>query len=238
MKVVPDSYLAKTEAQQPEQVHPAQINFSNHGNNSVLKGASDTLDFAWNKLGAIRELRNQPNPEFTPAKHDRTVREAVDVFDREWGSRWDAAKAALKTELSRVEGQLERTANLRSNDKHFNSIVGTFQAMNPAERQEALGELIEQQDGPTLAALLEAPALVSGIKADQREAIKVQLFSRADPANYALRGQLDKALDKFEAASLAAIRYRQALREGTDRFDKRVAEAAERAAKATTGFAA
>ncbi len=43
---------------------------------------------------------------------------------------------------------------------------------------------------------------------------------------------------KVEKASIATIYYSIELRKGTDRFDERVKEAAERAAKANIGFAA
>lgn len=225
-------------SQAPEQLHPAQINHADFGDNSALKRASDCLKFAWEGLASIDNVRANPDPEDKPATHARKVRQNIDGFDHVRAERWDGAKAGVIAEQRRIEGELEREANLKPIPHHFDAITSTFHNMKPNERVNALNELIEQGDGPALATLLEAPAFLTGLTAEQRDGIRLRLFGKVNPQGLALRNQLAKALTKMEAGSLAAINASMALRNGTDRFDKRAKEAEELANKARTGFSA
>lgn len=223
-------------SQAPEWLNAGQIDYANFGEDPALKEASEALAYGGDTLAQIDNLRANPHPEHPAARHARVVREAVDAFDNSWATRADGARASLKGRLRTVEADLEKAANLKSNPAHFNAIVGTFGGMNPGERAEALSEIVEAGDGPTLAALLEAPALVSGLKAEQRANLKLQLFLKVNPSGVALRDQLTKALEKLERASIASIRARAALRDGTDRFTARAKEAEALANKARAGF--
>ncbi|HEY0013180.1 MAG TPA: hypothetical protein VGB79_10055 [Allosphingosinicella sp.] len=224
--------------QPPEQLHPAQINFAKFGDHPVLKQASDALGMAWEGIGSIDKLRANPHPEDRPATHARKVRQAVTEFGNAWAQRADGAKAALKAEHRRVEAELETAANLKANERHFGAIVGTFQGLNPGAKAQALDQLIEQGDGPTLATLIDAPLFVTGLTAEQRDAIKMRLLTKVNPAGVALRDQLAKALAKMEAASMASIDAQMKLNTGTDRFDRKSREVEELATRARSGFSA
>lgn len=230
--------MSRVFTQPPEQLHPAQISHAEFGDNPALKRASDCLGFAWEGLASINTLRASPHPEDKPATHARKVRQSLDGFDHAWAGRWDGAKAALKDEQRRVETELERAANLKPVAHHFDAITSTFHNMKGGQRSKALDELVEQGDGPTLATLIEAPLFVTGLTPEQRDGIKLRLYRTVDPAGLALRDQVAKALEKMEAASLACIRARAGLRDGTDRFDKLAKAAEDVASKARTGFAA
>lgn len=225
-------------SQAPEQTHPANINYADFDNNPALKKASDCLKFAFDGLASIDNVRANPDPEDKPATHARKVRQNIGGFDHARAERWDSAKAGVIAEHKRVEGELEREANLKPIPHHFDAITSTFHNMKPNERVSALNELIETGDGPALATLLEAPAFLTGLTAEQRDGIRSRLFAKVNPQRLALRNQLAKALTKMEAGSIAAINASTALRDGTDRFDKRAKEAEELANKARTGFAA
>lgn len=221
----------------PEQLHPAQINFADFADNPALKRASETLGYAWEGLAAIDQLRANPHPEDKPATHARKVRQSIDGFDHAWAGRWDGAKADLQAEQRRLEAELERAANLKPVQHHFDAITSTFHNMRAEQRAKALDELVEQADGPALATLIEAPLIVTGLTAEQRDGIKLRLFAKVNPEGLALRNQITKSLAKMEAASLACINARTRLREGTDRFDRKAKEAEDLATKARSGFA-
>lgn len=225
-------------SQAPEWLNAGQIDYASFGEDPALKEASEALAYGGDMLAQIDNLRANPHPEHPAARHARVVREAVDALDNSWATRADGARAALKGRLRAVEADLAKAANLNPVDKFTNAILGTFAGLQPGERGKALSDLIDQQDGPTLAALLAAPSLVTNITPDQRENLKLQLFLKANPSGVALRDQLTKALEKMERASIASIRARAALRDGTDRFTAKTKAAEALANKARTGFGA
>lgn len=218
----------------PEQVHPGQI--ANSLDNPVLKRAAEMLQYTWDGLASLNEHRANPLPEDNPARHARKVADSLSNFEHNRASRWDGVKGELKAEHRRIESELAASANLKPNPAHFNAIVGTFSGMNPGERAKALDQLVEQQDGPTLATLLEAPGLVSGLTAEQRENLKLRLFLKVNPNAVKLRDEMAAALAKYEAGSIATLNACHALRQGLDRFSAKTKAAEEIANKARTGF--
>jgi hypothetical protein len=223
----------------PEQLHAGQFGFAGDwGENSVLKAASETAGSMWERLNALHDLRVNRNPEDEPAVHARKLSRLIEEGSRQWASEWDRVKADLKRERSRVEGELDRAANLKVNPDYRNAIVGVFSGMKPEERMAAIQQAIAEGDGGTIATLLEAPALVTGLTGEQRAAIKVQVYQRANPTAHALLNQLDKAIVRAEAASVAAIDATMKLAGGTDRFNKKVEQAKALEQKVRSGFTA
>jgi hypothetical protein len=225
--------------QAPEQLHGGQFGFAGEwGENAVLKKASQTSGSMWERLNALHNLRIDKNPEDEPAVHARKLNKLTEETSREWASQWDGVKADLKRERSRVEGELQRAANLKVNPDYRNAIVGVFSGMKTEERMAAIQQAIAEGDGGTIATLLEAPSIVTSLTAEQRAAIKAQMYERANSANHALLKQLDKALVRAEAASIAAIDATMKLASGTDRFDKKVEQAKALEQKVRSGFPA
>ena len=226
-------------SQPHESLHPGQIPpHTEHGDDPALKEASEALAYGGNMTAQIDNLRATPNPEHSPARHARVVREAIDGFDHAWAVKWDGAKASLKARLRNVEADLEKAANLKPDGDYRNAILGKFDNMTQADKAKWLGKLIETQNGPVLATLLKAPELVTEIGEQQRESLKLELMLKVNPAGVALRDALSVALAKMEKASIASIHARAALRDGTDRFTAKTKAAEDLANKARTGFGA
>ncbi len=114
----------------------------------------------------------------------------------------DSARANVKSELSTVEANLIKVANLKAVDRHFDSITSTFFNLDAGGKATALDQLIEQSDGPTIATLLDAPNFVTGLSQEQKNSVKDQLIAKVDPNGLALRDQLKVALVKLDAASV------------------------------------
>ena len=236
---LPETAAMRPAFQAPhEALHPGQINYQDFDNNPALKNASDAFGYTWEGQAAINELRTKPDPEHTPARHARVVTEAINSFSHNAALKLQNAKDVLKAELAKVEKDLEIAANLKPVSHHFDAITSTFHNMNAGQRAAALDQLINDADGPSLAALIEAPLFVTGLRAEQRDSIKIRLYAKINPVGLALTGQLTKALAKYEDASIANIRGQGLLRDGTDRFAHKSNEARAIAAKANVGFTA
>jgi hypothetical protein len=206
--------------QAPEAIHPGQIGFEGAwGENSALKRAHNVLASASNKVTAIEEMRL--NRVSDMVEHCEKVKRAVDTFGREWADQFQPAKDELKRERSRVEDSLKAKAGLKVNPDYRSAIVGVFSGLSAAAKAAEIDRALAEGDGPTLAVLLEAPPLVTGLSKEQREAIAVRAYSNADPASYALLQQLEKSIARAERASLAAMDTIIKLNTGTNRFDKK-----------------
>jgi hypothetical protein len=226
--------------QPAEAVHGAWYKFAGQwGENSALKRASDHANSARDKLAAINDFRANRNPETAIEVHARKVARLVDEFGREWAGQWDTVKSGLKSEASRVTGELDRAANLKADPALLNATLGTFQSMKPEQRVAAIDELLtDPSGGPVLAILVEKPGVLTGLSAEQRELIKERAYAKADPNGHALLKSLKSALQRAEATSLACIADQQKLRDGTNRYDAKVERAQALEAKVTAGFSA
>jgi hypothetical protein len=212
--------------QPPEQLHGGQFSFAGPwGESSALKRASEVSGSMHKRLVDLHTLRVEPNPEDEPARAARKLKRLIEETSRYWAGQWDDVKANLKRERGHVEIQLTNAAGLKVNPDYRNAIVGVFSGLKSEERMKAIQQAVAEGDGGTVATLLEAPSLVTGLNNDQRNAIRGQVYERTNPAQHALLKQLDKALNRAEAASLAAISATQKLLSGTDRFDRKVERA-------------
>ncbi len=224
--IVPETAAMKPAFHAPnEALHPGQINYQDFSNNAALKAASDGLGYLFEGQRSLNELRMNANPEHSPARHARVVAEAVNSFGENAAGVLESAKAVLKSEQRRLDSELEAAANLKPVAHHFAAIVGTFSNMKASQRARALDDLIDQQDGPTLAALVETSIVLTGLTPEQRASIKLRLYAKANSVGLALSHQLTKALAKCEAASIANINGQMQLREGTDRFNEKTRHA-------------
>lgn len=234
--------LPETAAMKPafqavhEAMHPSQINYQDFDNNQALKAASDANGYLWKGQAALNELRQQPNPEHSPAQHCRVVREALNNFSDNGAAKLQRAKDGLKAELNGVEADLEKAANLKPDCDLKSAVIGTFQGMRPEQRSAALDTLINEGDGPTLAILINTSTVLTGLSVEQRNSIKLRLFAKVNPTGLALSQQLTKALAMAEKASIANIMGQEMLRAGTDRYANKVREAQAVASK--VGFSA
>ena len=223
--------LARTFAQPAEAFHPEQINYADFDNSPALKRASDTLGYAWDKLAAIDELRPNRSPLDTPASHGRKVASAVDSFSHEWGTRWDAARAGVMAELKTVDAQLDEAAGLKPNARFESAICGTFHMMTPAERAKAIADMIADGDTATLATLIDAPSVTTGLTAEVRGSIRERILRAKAPRLLAKREALTKAETKLQNAANRALPIVAGLRAGTDRHEARIKSAEAVAAK-------
>lgn len=204
-----------------EALNPHQFGFAGDwGENPTLKRANQVAENSFGKINSIEEMRLNRVEDMVI--HCRKVKRNVDSWSREWCDNWQSVKTDLKRERQRVEEGLATKAGLKVNPDYRSAIVGVFSGLKPDERMAAIDAAIAEGDGPTLAVLLEAPPLVTGLTADLKASIKTRAYSKADPASYGLLQQLDKSLVRAERASLAAIDTMQRLLAGTNRFDKKL----------------
>lgn len=186
------------------------------GDNAAIKLMADTVGGAWEVGNTINELRANPNPEHRAATHDRVVREKVESERSKFIGKFERAKAGLVAELKRVEGDLQTKSGLKANPVHFDAITAAFHGMKPAQRVETINELIEQGDHASLATLIEAPLFLTGLNAEQRDAIKQKVYLKVDPKGVELRDYLNVCIERADNAANASVIMFGQLQAGTE----------------------
>jgi hypothetical protein len=163
--------------------------------------------------------------------HGRKVASAVANFVQEWDTRWDGARAGIASALKATEAQLDEAAGLKPNSRFESAICGTFQMMTPSERAKAVSDLIDAGETETLATLIDAPSVVTGLAPDIHGSIRERVLRVKALRQLALRGELVKAESKLQNAANRLLPIVAALRSGTDRHEARIKSAEAVAAK-------
>lgn len=73
------------------------------------------------------------------------------------------AEDDLASELKAVEAELMREANLKADRRYEGALLAKYVGMKPCDQAAMFGELITVSDGPSLAALLDAPAVLKAV---------------------------------------------------------------------------
>lgn len=213
----------------PEDLHPGNV----EGDSPALKGANGTLQQIWDGAAALNEQRANPDPEHRAATHDRIMREANDAFERNSIAKLDSAFAALKAELADEEADLADKAGLKPDTTWRFAVVGTIHDMrNAGDQAAAINGMIEQGDHASLAALIDAPLVATGLTAEVRDSIKPRVFLKVDAQAVSRIEQLKLAVERFDKAMNAAPGMFAKLRAGTEPGAYR-----ERAKQAALGHA-
>lgn len=197
-------------------IHAGQVEVDKHPENAALKAMAEALGYGRSEAESINAFRANPHEDHMPAQHDRAIRERCDTFERKFAEKFDNAKAGLERELTNVEAGLVTKAGLTPNAAHFDAITAAFHQMKPGQRAETVADLIAQGDHASLATLIEAPLFLTGLKAEERDAIKERVFHKLDPMAVALRDHLKVVLGRAGQATEAAHNMFHQLRAGTE----------------------
>jgi len=175
--------------QTPEQLSPFQI----AGDSSAAKYTQKVFAELSDKLARYNAMyvRRDPKLKEELSQHN------FEVFDN--------ARADTKSEINRHEDKLKTASNFKADPAMATAIVGIFYNMKPEERGIAVGKLIEESDGPTLAALASLSSVLTKLGDEVKSTIADRLYARVDPQTYADWKTAKSNLDKIEKASMAML---------------------------------
>lgn len=203
------------------------IKFGRNVLNSVTKAINDLDDF-----------RATRSPADTPATHAKKVIEAVDNAQKKLVPSYTNAKVALKNDVLELDIELDDLAGLKANPRFEAAIVARFQRMDPADHIEAIDGMIAAGDTASLATLIEAPFIVTGLDPALRDTIRDRVLRKVAPEKLALRAAALTAFEKLEKSFYRSLPDFNALKADCDRYDAQIAAAEAVANKARSGFAA
>lgn len=180
--------------QTPEQLHPG-----------FIVGDSNAADQTRKAFTAVSSALASLNTKWVKASPD-FERSLEAGFRQNIIPALDQAKAVLKGEAAELEKTLSAKCNFKIDPAMRPLVVGTFQSLSPNERVAAIGQLIAEQDGGTLAILFELSPVLTKLTDEVRATIKPRLFSKADAETYKRLQNAQANLAKVEAGSLASLR--------------------------------
>lgn len=173
-----------------EDFHPAFIK----GETPAAKLMRDLLGTTCNAFGRLNAKRYHQSDNYEAEARDG-LSSIADALGK--------AKTIADAEAKSFEDRLIDKANFKPNAANEGYIVGTFQALRPEQRAEAIGKLIEQGDGPSLATLHKVSDVFTGLSPEVRATIKTRLYSHVDPAGYAALRQAEANRDRITKADVA-----------------------------------
>jgi len=179
-------------------------------------------------------------PNETPEAHEqriyknaeklRKAREAVNAdFD-----------ATVGREVSALQAQLDARVNLKPNE-FAQEIRATFRNMKSGQQIDFLNELVAENDGPSLAAIIKAPKSLTGLPKDMASNYVEIAYSKHAPEAWdemrSLMGIVATRLDILRTADDAVAEYADPVRLAEIAKKEETARQAQERFDASTGSA-
>jgi hypothetical protein len=126
---------------------------------------------------ALDNARASRTPLDTPEAHALKVGKMSKAFDRSITGTIDRASAAFRAGLQDAQRRIDQKINLTP-DAFAQEIRAAFRNMDGKAKANLINQLVEENRGPELAAIVKAPAILTGISEEQRAVYEKMIISR------------------------------------------------------------
>jgi hypothetical protein len=177
-----------------------------------------------NSVKALGQLYETPDPTVTRAAHDKRVQSAATKLSDQRRSSFQRIQDILQQGMRDIDARIDAKVNLKPNE-FAAEIRAMFRNLKPGEQATLLSKLAIGNKGPEIAAIICAPAVLTGISDELQMRYQDQIISihaRAEfeekkalmdafqPALVATDVAKDTAADFSDPARLAAIEHGEA----------------------------
>ena len=152
------------------------------------------------------------NPKETNEAHMAKIASAAKRLGTESTKNLNLINDIYIEGLNSLDSAIKQEANLLPN-KFAVEIRQMFGGMNNKQKMEVLNNALESKDSATMAAILEAPDMISGLNQDTRDRYKVAMEKMLAPELYQQRVELN---DSYELSLAADRSIQNAIRDGFD----------------------
>lgn len=170
----------------------------------LIRGEGEANERTKNSLDAVSRKLTELN--LNRVKLDPNHANVVASGFAEINSAIGESRNLLTGEAKRLSDALSEKASFKPDPAMKAIVVGTFQSMRPEQRGAAVGKLIEEGDGPTLAILASVSGVYTGLGDEVKNTIADRVFRKTDAK---LFGQLEDVranLVRLTVASQASAR--------------------------------
>ena len=157
---------------------------------------------------ALENIVEKRDPALPLEAHTLKVAKASEKLKRNLEKQAQALEDFRYTAANDLNTQISQQANLIPNPHFRDAILNRFVSMKSTDQVKFLNELLAEQDGPSLAAILEAPKAATGLSKDHANRLWDSYTKAAAPEPSAAMSeywQIESATDAaFKAAKRAA----------------------------------
>lgn len=139
----------------------------------------------------ITAQRDTQDPSVPQLQHLRQVETNVNGLTKKAARETDNARAGIKQRKQELHSEFER--NMKFDEKDASEIRGMLRSMNDKERQEFMGNAINNGDGNVMGAVFKSHPSLSGLTQDQRDAQYRRALNAHAPQQAKLIQTLDRA---------------------------------------------
>lgn len=158
----------------------------------------------------LQEAFERRDPEQTEDGHFMAIKRLGEQTLLRASTASDAARERAEITLRDIRDKLTRELGI-SETHRAGEIRSMLRSLPDSERMAIIQAAIADRDGQTIAAIVEAPAYLSGMKPDQAKAIRTQ-YERAHGGDLPARAEaLAKAIEINRKTAMQALQFQSAL---------------------------
>lgn len=156
-----------------------------------------------NAIEGITQMNETRNSLETPAAHAVKIAKAASKLAAEAGKIKETAYQEYMQYSVSLTTAIHERAGVQEN-KYASEIRAAYRALPFDERMPFIQKMIEQVDGASFAAIMQAPALLTGIDPEMNRQLTEAFYLKAAPDLYQEKQDLNEAMDCV-AASLKIV---------------------------------
>lgn len=161
--------------------------------NSAARSMSSELLRLIVSLEGLESIIEKRDPTITEAAHKLRVSQAAKKLAQRADDVIDKINEYSHDGSNRLSNRIDEVAGLRPNE-YAGEIRAAVRALKPAERRDVLKRAIDERDASTVAALVDAPSVVTGIEPQFAEAMREGFISKHAPCEVEARNLLLETL--------------------------------------------
>lgn len=175
---------------------------------------------------ALQRMEETRNPLETQAAHEKRIAKAAAQLEAEAEAMLDSANETLRNSVGEIEKLINSKVNFVPNE-YAQEVRSTFRALEYKDRLTMISKMVDGNQGPELAAILQAPEFLAGLNKEQQGNFTEMLFNRHASVE---RDARDAIMTGFGDTLTAVRTARNAAKLLTDPGRMADIEAGERAA--------
>lgn len=152
---------------------------------------------------ALDRLNATRSPLDTPQAHALKVAKKAKTYHSEVTAALNRAMQTWAQGYGDAQNRMIDKINLRP-DAFASEIRAAFRTLNTKEKMNLVRQLVDENRGPELAAIVKAPSVLTGLSDADRDAFEKAIFAKHAAAEMAELEMLEEAMHTFNAAANAS----------------------------------